>query len=92
MAEKRLSAGRIYHDSLDSVFIDFSKFDPKYLSNEVGLGLQEPGATCDDCRWKIERHECPWDYDYDNEHPYAEDCIDFRNINSPESVFKTEVM
>lgn len=20
-------------------------------------------ATCDECRWKVERHECPWDSD-----------------------------
>lgn len=51
------------------------------------LGLQEPGRTCDDCRWKVERNECPWDYDYDAEHPYAEDCCDFRNINFSESKF-----
>lgn len=51
------------------------------------LGLEEPGATCNDCRWKVERNECPWGYDYDEEHPYAEDCCDFRNVNYPESAF-----
>ena len=29
------------------------------------LGLTEPGETCNDCRWKIERNECPWNYEYD---------------------------
>ena len=55
------------------------------------LGLQEPGATCDDCRWKIERNECPWDYEYDEKHPWAEDCPDFRNIGSPHSVFNYQL-
>lgn len=42
--------------------------------------------TCNNCRWKIERKECPWDYDYQNT-DYAEDCIDYRNVNSPETAF-----
>lgn len=52
------------------------------------LGLQELGATCNSCRWKIERKECPWNFDYDEDHPYAEDCIDFRNVDFPETAFK----
>lgn len=55
------------------------------------LGLQGPGATCNDCRWKIERNECPWDYEYDEKHPWAEDCPDFRNIGSPHSVFNYQL-
>lgn len=54
------------------------------------LGLQEPGATCDECRWKIEKGECPWNFDYDENNPYAEDCIDFRSIRHSESRFKDE--
>ena len=47
--------------------------------------------NCDDCRWKVERKECPWDYEYDGtEIDYAYDCVDFRNINDPYSVFKDE--
>ena len=42
------------------------------------LGLQEPGKTCDDCRWKVTQHDCPHDYLYENT-DYAEDCIDFQN-------------
>jgi len=52
------------------------------------LGLQEPGATCNSCRWKTERKECPWNFDYDEDHPYAEDCIDFRNVDFPETAFE----
>ena len=48
----------------------------------------ELGFTRNDCRWKTELHECPWGYDYDHEHPYAEDCDDFRYIKDPESKFK----
>ena len=51
-------------------------------------GLQEEHMTCDDCRWKTERHECPWDYQYDKEDvDYAEDCTDFRNVNNPWDAF-----
>lgn len=47
------------------------------------------GYTCKDCRWKTERSDCPWDYEYDDlNEPFAEDCIDFRNINDPNSAFK----
>ena len=46
-------------------------------------------CTCNDCRWAIQRKECPWNYDYEGT-DYAEDCIDFRNINYPESEFKEE--
>lgn len=48
------------------------------------------GFTCDDCRWKTERNACPWDFDYDEEHDYAEDCIDFRYVKFPETAFKDE--
>lgn len=58
--------------------------------NHVLLGLEQPGRTCDDCRWKVERHDCPWNYDYDEEKPWAEDCCDFRNIRFPESKFEDE--
>lgn len=60
------------------------------------LGLQEPGYTCDDCRWKVERDTCPYKltmwmsedfYDYNSDNPHAEDCIDFRYINDPDSKF-----
>ena len=57
------------------------------MANKVELGLEQPGRTCDDCRWKVERHECPWDYDYDKDNPWAEDCCDFRNINFSEDAF-----
>ena len=36
-------------------------------------------ATCDECRWNVERHECPWNFQYIDT-DYAEDCIDFRDI------------
>ena len=45
--------------------------------------------TCNDCRWKIERHECPWDYMYEGD-DYAEDCDDFRYVNFPEDAFAEE--
>lgn len=35
--------------------------------------------NCDDCRWKIERKECPWDFDYEDT-DYAYDCVDFCNV------------
>ena len=45
--------------------------------------------TCDDCRWKQERHECPWNFMYDEpDVDYAYDCVDFRNIEDPNSEFK----
>jgi len=48
--------------------------------------------TCNECRWKIERNECPWDFMYDGEGiNYAEDCIDARNINFPETAFKQDI-
>ena len=46
--------------------------------------------TCDDCRWKIERKDCPWNFDYDKDHDYAEDCCDFRNIKFPEDAFNAD--
>ena len=42
--------------------------------------------TCQECRWKTERGECPWNYEY-NETDYAEDCIDFRYDKFPETAF-----
>lgn len=42
--------------------------------------------TCEECRWKTERGECPWNYDY-KDTDYAEDCIDFRYIKSQETAF-----
>ena len=42
--------------------------------------------TCEDCRWKTERDQCPWDYMYIND-DYAEDCMDFRYTKSPEDAF-----
>ena len=43
--------------------------------------------TCEDCRWRTERGECPWNYDY-LETDYAEDCDDFRYNKFPETAFK----
>ena len=42
--------------------------------------------TCEECRWKTERNWCPWSNDYEGT-DYAEDCVDFRNIASPEDAF-----
>ena len=45
--------------------------------------------TCNECRWKIEKHECPWDFMYDEPNvDYAEDCIDYRAIYTPSDAFK----
>ncbi len=45
--------------------------------------------TCNECRWKIEKHECPWDFMYDEPNvDYAEDCIDYRAIYRPSDAFK----
>ncbi len=41
---------------------------------------------CNECRWKIERHNCPWDFMYED-NDYAEDCMDFRWIKNPEDAF-----
>lgn len=57
---------------------------------KVELGLNQPGFTCDNCRWKIELNDCPWDYDYDKAHSYAEDCCHFRNISDHSSKFLEE--
>lgn len=46
-------------------------------------------ATCNECRWNVERHECPWDFLYKGT-DYAEDCDDFRHINWPQDVFKCD--
>lgn len=59
-----------------------------YRDHKIELGLQEPGRTCDDCRWKVELNECPWNFDYDKDHPWAEDCCDFRNVRFPEDAFE----
>lgn len=45
--------------------------------------------TCNDCRWKYEKNECPWNYDYQNT-DYAEDCTDFRNVNRTETAFSDD--
>lgn len=45
--------------------------------------------TCDNCRWKTERKECPWKFDY-KDTDYAEDCVDFRNTKFPETAFKKD--
>lgn len=42
--------------------------------------------TCNDCRWKTERNKCPWDFMYEGTE-YAEDCIDFRNVNNEKDAF-----
>ena len=47
--------------------------------------------TCDKCRWKKERNKCPWNYDYADT-DYAEDCIDFRNVNFPEDMFNNKIL
>ena len=43
--------------------------------------------TCDECRWKVERNRCPWDYLYKDD-DCAEDCVDARNINWPDTAFQ----
>ena len=43
-------------------------------------------ATCDMCRWKVEKQDCPWNFMY-NSTDYAEDCIDFRNNKFVETEF-----
>lgn len=43
--------------------------------------------TCEECRWKTERDECPWNYDY-KDTDYAEDCDDFRYDKFQETAFK----
>lgn len=45
--------------------------------------------TCEECRWKTERGECPCDYDYLGT-DYAEDCDDFRYDKFPETAFKED--
>lgn len=42
--------------------------------------------TCNECRWKTERNKCPWNFMYEGTE-YAEDCIDFRNVNSEKDAF-----
>jgi len=42
--------------------------------------------TCDGCRWKVEKNECPWEFMY-KDTDYAEDCIDFRWIKDPKDSF-----
>lgn len=42
--------------------------------------------TCEECRWKMERDECPCNYDY-KDTDYAEDCNDFRYIKFQETAF-----
>ena len=50
---------------------------------------REKVATCNDCRWKNEKHDCPWDYMYDEKDiDYAEDCTDFRNVNEKSDEFR----
>lgn len=58
------------------------------MDNDVSYPINSLNFTCDDCRWKIERHGCPWNFDYDEEHPWAEDCIDFRWIKNESDAFK----
>ena len=48
---------------------------------------EQHGCTCDQCRWKVERDDCPWDFDYEGT-DYAEDCVDFRYINDPSDAFE----
>ena len=45
--------------------------------------------TCEECRWKTERGECPLDYQYEDT-DWAEDCDDFRYIKSSKSAFEEE--
>lgn len=44
-------------------------------------------ATCNTCRWKVERNECPWDWQY-SDTDYAEDCIDYRATYFDSDAFK----
>lgn len=47
------------------------------------------GVTCNECRWKTERGECPWDYMYADT-DYADDCTDFRSIHLSQDAFKDD--
>ena len=44
-------------------------------------------STCAECRWKVERNECPWDWQYADT-DYAADCIDYRDVDDKWSAFK----
>lgn len=46
--------------------------------------------TCDQCRWKTERGECPCNDDY-KDTDYAEDCVDFRYDKFIETAFEVNV-
>lgn len=56
------------------------------MDNNVKLGLNQPGHTCNECRWKTERNECPEGFDYEWTN-YAEDCDNFRNVKFEETAF-----
>ena len=61
------------------------------LYAEVAAGVNVVNMTCNECRWKIEKHECPWDFMYDEDNiDYAEDCIDYRAIYCDFDKFKDE--
>lgn len=47
--------------------------------------------TCEECRWKTERGECPWDYQY-KDTDYAEDCDDFCYIKFQKTAFKESLL
>lgn len=47
-------------------------------------------ANCDQCRWKVERKECPWDYLYDDDTNCAQYCCDFRHIEWESDAFDNE--
>lgn len=47
---------------------------------------EQKGFTCDECRWKVERNDCPWNFQYQGTN-YAEDCIDFRYIKNEAEAF-----
>ena len=54
-------------------------------------GVSAVNMTCNECRWKVERKECPWDFMYDEDNiDYAEDCIDYRTIYCDSDKFKNE--
>ena len=44
---------------------------------------------CDECRWKVERDECPWEFMYENS-DYAEDCVDFHWVEDPRDIFSED--
>lgn len=51
--------------------------------------MKQSKMTCNECRWKVEKGECPWDFLYIDT-DWAPDCCDWRYINDPNDAFKNE--